>query len=112
MAGVYKGLTIRIGADTTGLSGALNKIDSQTRSLKREMSAVNKALKLDPGNAELARQKMELYQKEVKSASERLKALNEAESQIGKEGMSTEAWDTLQREIAVTEGQLKRLADE
>lgn len=112
MAGIYKGLTIKLGADTTGLSDALNRIDSQTRGLKRNMSAVNKAFKLDPGNAELQRQKMEAYQKEIQNASKRLETLKQAESEIGKQGMSTEAWDTLQREIATTEAELRRLTEE
>jgi len=112
MAGVYKGLTVKIGADTTGLSSALNRIDSQTRGLKREMRSIDKALKLDPKNTELARQKMEAYQKEIASASDRLKTLKDAESQIGKEGMSSKAWDTLQRDIVATEANLNRLTSE
>lgn len=112
MAGVYKGLTIKIGADTTGLSKALNGIDSQTRGLKRNMSQINKALKLDPGNTELVRQKMQAYQREIQTTSKRLEVLKKAEAEIGKGGMSTEQWDTLQREIASTEGKLKQLTTE
>ena len=112
MAGVYKGLTVKIGADVTGLSDALNKIDSQTRGMKRNMSAIGKALKLDPGNSELVRQKMKAYGDEIKATKARLDTLKAAESQIGKGGMSTEAWDTLQREISTTEGKLRKLVEE
>lgn len=112
MAGVYKGLNVKISADSTSLSKELNRIDTQTRGLKRNMSAINKALKLDPGNSELVRQKMKAYADEIKSTKERLDTLKKAESQIGKDGMSTEAWETLQREIASTEGKLRNLVRE
>ena len=102
MAGVYKGLTIKLDADTTGLHDALRRVDSDTRGLGRNMRAVSKALKLDPGNVELVRQKMANYAKQVDKTEERLKVLKAAESQLGREKMSSEAWDALQRDIART----------
>lgn len=109
MAGVYKGLTIKLDADTTGLHDALRRVDSDTRGLGRNMRAVSKALKLDPGNVELVRQKMANYGKQVDKTEERLKVLKAAESQLGREKMSSEAWDALQRDIARTQAKLDGL---
>lgn len=111
MAGVYKGLTIKIGADTTGLSDALNRIDSQARGLTREMKAIDKAMKLDPKNTELARQKMEAYEKEIKATSERLKTLQDAQQNGDFSNVENEtaARAALQREISVTQGKLEQL---
>lgn len=109
MAGVYKGLTIKLDADATGLHDALRKVENDTKGLGRNMRAVTKALKLDPGNVELVRQKMANYAKQVDKTEERLKVLKAAESQLGKEKMSGEAWDTLQRDIATTEAKLESL---
>ena len=106
MAGVYKGLTIQFGADTTGLDNAMRQIDSKGRTLSRNMRDVNKALKLDPKNTELLRQKFDLLGKQVVNTEDKLKALKDAEANIGKGGMSSEQWDTLQRDIALTEASL------
>ena len=111
MAGVYKGLTIKLDADTTGLHDALRRVDSDTRGLGRNMRSITKALKLDPGNVELVRQKMANYEKQVGKTEERLKVLKAAESQIGREKMSSEAWDALQRDIARTQGKLDGLKE-
>lgn len=109
MAGVYKGLTIKLDADTTGLHDALSRVERDTKGLGRNMRAVTKALKLDPGNVELVRQKMANYAKQVGKTEERLKVLKAAESQLGKEKMSSEAWDALQRDIARTQAKLDGL---
>ena len=51
-----KGLTVKIGADTTELGKALEKVESKSRDLSKELTAVNKLLKMDPGNADLLAQ--------------------------------------------------------
>lgn len=107
MAGVYKGLNIKFGGDTTDLDQALGKISSKGNKLARELKQVEKALKLDPKNTDLLKLKFEGLGKQVANAEEKLKALKNAESQIGKGGMSTEQWDKLQRDIALTESSLK-----
>ena len=57
MAGNIKGITIEIGGDTTGLDKALRGVNSQIKDTQKELKAVDKALKLDPGNTELLEQK-------------------------------------------------------
>lgn len=52
-AGAYKGLTIRIGADTTKLSSALRGANSAIFKTQSELNKLNRAAKLDPGNAKL-----------------------------------------------------------
>lgn len=53
-AGAYKGLTIRIGADTTKLSTALRGANSAIYKTQTELNKLNKALKLDPGNQNIS----------------------------------------------------------
>jgi len=107
MAGVYKGLTIKLSADTTGLTQSLGSIDAKGKALARNLKQVEKALKVDPKNTELLRQKFEGLGEQVKNTEERLKTLKQAEKEIGKSGMSTDEWNSLQREIAGTEANLK-----
>ena len=49
-AGAYKGLTIRIGADTTKLSSALRGANSVIYKTQSEFRKLSQAAKIDPGN--------------------------------------------------------------
>lgn len=51
MGDAYKGLTIRIGADTTSLDTAIRSVKTSAREAQTHLSRLNRALKLDPGNA-------------------------------------------------------------
>lgn len=106
MAGVYKGLTIKIGADTTKLSSALRSAQSQASGVQKELNKISKALKFDPGNTSLLAAQQVQYQKQIAATEERLKVLKQAESEIGKANMSTEQWTELQADIAMTTSRL------
>ena len=53
-AGAYKGLTIRIGADTTNLSNALRGANSAIYKTQGELNKLEKAARIDPGNLNVA----------------------------------------------------------
>ena len=59
-AGNIKGITIEIGGDTTTLDKALKGVNQTTKTLKDQLKAVNQALKLDPKNTELLKEKQEV----------------------------------------------------
>lgn len=48
MAGSIKGIIVEIGGDTSGLQKALSKVNSATSSLSKELTGINRLLKLDP----------------------------------------------------------------
>lgn len=50
MADVYKGLTVKLGVDTSSLSSALRKARSEVSGVATDLRKVERALKLDPGN--------------------------------------------------------------
>jgi hypothetical protein len=54
------GITVEIGGDTTKLSKALQDSDKKARELKTELKEVDKALKLDPSNVVLLKQKQDI----------------------------------------------------
>lgn len=112
MADVYKGLTIQFGADESQLSTALRKITGEARSASTALQLVKKGLVADPGNTKLAQAGMAEYQKQIKATEERLKTLKLAESQIGKDNMSSEQWARLQADITLTEDKVKNLKKE
>ena len=110
-SGSYKGLTVKIGADTSELGKALEKVESKSRDLSKELSAVNKLLKMDPGNADLLAQKQEILAEAVENTKKKLDTLKEAEAQVQEQfengEASVEQVRALQREIAATEQKLQ-----
>ena len=111
-----KGLTVKIGGDTTELTKALDKVEKQGRDLSSELGQINKLLKFDPKNTELLAQKQEVLAEAIGGAEDKLKTLKEAEKQVQaqfKEGkVSEEQVRALQREIIATEGKLKSYKNE
>lgn len=114
MAGSIKGIIIEIGGDTSGLQKALNKVNSATSSLSRELRGINSLLKLDPENTELLSQKQIVLNQEIGKTEEKLKVLRKTQEEADKtlaEGgeISQENYRAIQREIVKTENELKQL---
>lgn len=108
-SGKIKGITIEFDGNTTKLGKALKDIDSKTRSLDKELNQVNKALKFNPTNVDLWRQKQQLLNEKVTETKNRLEALKAAQSQMDAAGVdkSSAEYRELQREIITTESKLK-----
>lgn len=109
MAGNIKGITITFRGDTTQLDKALRQVDKETSNIDKELKKVNSALKFNPTNIELWRQKQTLLTQKVKETEERLKTLKAAQKQMdGKDvDKNSEEYRNLQREIITTESKLK-----
>jgi phage-related minor tail protein len=109
MAGNIKGITIEFQGDTTRLDKALRQIQNNTKSLDRELKQVDKALKFNPTNVELWRQKQQLLTQKVDETKKKLDALKQAQAQMDAQGVdkNSEEYSKLQREIIVTENQVK-----
>lgn len=108
-SGKIKGITIEFDGNTTKLGKALKDIDSKTRNLDKELGQVNKALKFNPTNVDLWRQKQQLLNEKVSETKKRLDALKAAQSQMDAAGVdkSSAEYRELQREIITTESKLK-----
>lgn len=107
-----KGLTIKIGGDTSELTKALDGVEEQGRSLSGELDQINKLLKLDPKNTELLAQKQKVLSDAIGNTEKKLDTLKEAEKQVQAQferGEVSEAqFRALQREIIATEGKLDK----
>ena len=105
-----KGLTIKIGGDTSDLAKSLDGIEKQSRDLSSELGQINKLLKLDPKNTELLAQKQKVLAEAIGSTEKKLDTLREAEKQVQAQferGEVSEAqYRALQREIIETERKL------
>lgn len=109
MAGFIKGITIEFGADTTKLNGALKKTQGTINKTQAELKQINRALKFNPGNTVLLKQKFELLQRSVKETREKLKQLTEMQKQMDARGVdkTSAQYRELEREIEKTKSQLK-----
>lgn len=117
MAGPIKGIKIELGADITSFNKALRSLYSDSSKLQTELRQVNAALKLDPKNTELVKQKQDLLKKAIEQTRTSLDALKQAKSKADSDmangtEVNQEQYRKLQREITFTEQKLKALENE
>ena len=110
MAGTIKGITIEFRGETTQLDSAMKKINNETRSLDQELRQVDNALKFNPTNIELWRQKQQLLTQKVSETRDKLDLLKRAQAQMDADGVdkNSEEYRKLQREIITTESKLHK----
>lgn len=111
MAGkTIKGITVELGGDATGLDKALSGVNKQSSSLQSELRAVERLLKLDPGNVVLVQQKQELLAESVGNTKDKLNTLEKAQEQVNRqfqEGkIDAEQYREFQRELEKTKASL------
>lgn len=104
-----KGITIEFRGDTTKLDKALRQVNNETRSIDKELRQVDKALKFNPTNVDLWRQKQQLLNQKVGETQEKLKLLKDAQAQMDASGVDKNSaeYRELQREIITTEDKVK-----
>lgn len=109
MAGNVKGITIEFRGETTKLDKALNDINNKTKDLDGELKQVNKALKFNPTNIELWRQKQQLLTEKVKETKDKLDVLKQAQAKMDASGVdkNSQEYRELQREIIETTSKCK-----
>lgn len=114
MAGGIKGITVKIGGDTTELGRSLKEATTQSKSLQSELKGVNSLLKFDPGNVTLLKQKADLLKKSIDETKNKQEALNEVLKKVdsGEIEMTEGEYRNLQREIALTDQKLEALEQE
>lgn len=115
--GNIKGITIEIGSDTKKFKSGLAELNKSSKDLQNELKYVNQALKHDPKNTDLLRQKQELLTKSVSETKSKLESLKAAKEKADKDMASgtevnQEEYRRLVREISATENSLKSLTKE
>lgn len=110
MAGFIKGITIEFGADTTRLNAALSKTNGALNKTQSELKQVNRALKFNPGNTTLLKQKFDLLKASVTQTREKLNQLKAMQSKMDAKHIDKNSaqYREVQREIIKTENNLKQ----
>ena len=110
MAETIRGISVVIGAETTGLDKALSDVTKKSGDIASELRQVERLLKFNPKNTELLAQKQKLLGDQVATTRERLDRLKNAQGQINdqfKKGDITEGqYRAFQRELVATESKL------
>ena len=120
-----KGITIEIGGDTTKLVSALSKVDNAISKSKQNIRDLDKALKLDPTNVNLIKDRQLELGKEVENTENKVKkekaALEELNQKLDQPWdidhaaefeANARAAEDLKLQIDLDEAELKQLKEE
>lgn len=116
MADKIRGITVELSADTAKLSKGLKDANSSINSTQKELKDVNKLLKFDPKNSDLLKQKQDLLKTSISSVKDKLEQekniLQQLKAEDGGTGKNAEAMRALERDIASTNSELKKLQEQ
>ena len=110
MAGYIKGITIEFGADVSKLNAGLKKAQGTINKTQAELRQINQALKFNPRNTTLLKQKFDLLKLSVTQTEDKLKQLRAMQAKMDAAGVdkTSAQYRQLEREIVKTESQLKQ----
>ena len=83
MADAYRGLTIRIGGDTTKLTAALRAASKAAQQTQSQLKAVTKSMRFDPSDITAASLKLRLMEERGESLASQLKTTRDAYKALG-----------------------------
>lgn len=116
MASKKYGYMATIGANTSGLTSALQTMDAEAKKVSAEIREINNNLKFEDGGTVALQQKYELLQKAIEQTKEKLETLKKAEADVNvaaENGKISEANQrSFQRELDSTSNKLTRYQNE
>lgn len=108
-----KGINIKIGADTQGLSKALQGIEAKSKSTQSELREINNTINKTPKSLIAWKQKQDVLTKAIADSREKVKLLEDAQEQVAKQfadkKISGEQYRAFQRELENARSETKRL---
>lgn len=113
-SGAIKGITIKLGADASDLTKSLAQAESSLKGTQKQLNEVNKALKFNPNNVDLLRQKEELLTRKIKDTNTSIETMKDALKQMDAKGIdkTSDEYMALEREIVQAESKQKRFNEE
>lgn len=94
-AGAYKGLTIRIGADTTKLSSALRGADSAIFKTQQQLNKLTRAARMDPGNIAAMNTQVGVLANQAVNAAVKVSTLREGMDKLGSTALASDPSKTI-----------------
>lgn len=109
MSESIKGITIEFRGNATPLQKAIRTVNSDLKKTSDELRSVDKALKFNPTNVDLWRQKQELLKQKISETKDKLDVLKQEQKQMdaAQVDKNSAEYRKLEREIIETTSQLK-----
>lgn len=112
MADKIKGLTVKIGADTTDFLRELKKVDKEINATQKTATELEKSLQLE-FNANRFTQAQQQVQRALNETNEKAKAIKEQLAYLERTGgIDTDGYQKLQLELSKTETQALKLNEQ
>lgn len=115
MAETYKGLTIRIGGDTTGLQKSLKSVTSSIAATESQLRRMRSALNMDPGSTSAMSRTLDLMGQKAIETNRKVLQLKSGLEQIANQRVrlfdGTESVQTVKQLAELTEDANQRAAD-
>ena len=114
MADRIKGLKIVLGADSSELIQAIYQANSAIKETQSNLNAINKALKFDPGNISLLKDKQQELSTVISETKEKLEDEKKALQELENKGVdkTSQEFKDLKTQIDLDEASLKSLEKE
>lgn len=115
MAETYKGLTIRIGGDTTGLQKSLKSVTSSIAATENQLRRMRSALNMDPGSTSAMSRTLDLMGQKAIETNRKVLQLKSGLEQIAGQRVrlfdGTESVQTVRQLAELTQDANQRAAD-
>ena len=115
MAETYKGLTIRIGGDTTGLQKSLKSVTSSIAATENQLRRMRSALNMDPGSTSAMSRTLDLMGQKAIETNRKVLQLKSGLEQIAGQRVrlfdGTESVQTVKQLAELTQDANQRAAD-
>lgn len=82
MASKINGITIAIGADTSGVTAGLKDITAASVAASKNLKDIDKLLQLDPGNVDLAAERQKVLQDAIDATAKKMQTLEAAQGDV------------------------------
>lgn len=111
-----KGITVEFNGETQGLDKALQSVNAEAKKFNSTLKDVNKALKLDPTNTDLLKEKQTALGNSVENTRDKLMRLESMQDQIAQQYAAGKidqgAYMQFQLELENTRANLKKLEEQ
>ena len=105
-----KGIVIEIGGDTKPLTKAMSEADKEIKSTQQELKEIHKALKFNPDNVDLLKQKEQALNDIIAETKQKLDTMRSAQAEVERQfkngELGAEEYRKFQRELIETESKL------
>lgn len=96
----YKGLTIRIGGDTSQLNSALKSSTKSAASLQSQLRQITRAMRFDPGDFGNLNTRVKLSENRMEALYSKLKLVRNGYAELGKQAVTVGGAATTVKELA------------